>query len=167
MNQQIFSRVYLKNRLESEKQKTIDDMINKLMIELINVAKTGKRSYLFDTSKIFNYDYENCLKLLGLSSDADVPAIKRAYRLKSLEFHPDKPGGSSIEFQKLTKVYEYLINNRKTLSDLDKQIVVLNQEIILAIHKRFPDYAVSTKDMWVEINPIKRVLKKGILIDWS
>jgi hypothetical protein len=56
---------------------------------------------------------------------------------------------------------------RYIITDLDKQIVVLNQEIILALHKRFPDYAVSTQDMWVEINPTKRVLKKGILIDWS
>ena len=45
--------------------------------------------------------------------------------------------------------------------------VVTNEDLIAAFQKRFPDCDVSYQETWVDVNPHNRVLKKGILIDWS
>jgi DnaJ-class molecular chaperone len=49
-------------------------------------------------------------KLLGLSRDATVKEIKKAYRLKSLEFHPDKnkEEGAAEKFAEIARAYEVL-----------------------------------------------------------
>ena len=51
---------------------------------------------------------------LGVTSDATAAQLKRAYRLMSLKFHPDRQGGSTLAFQRVSQAYE-------TLSDDDKR----------------------------------------------
>jgi molecular chaperone DnaJ len=48
-------------------------------------------------------------EILGVSQDADESAIKRAYRRKARELHPDA-GGDSEAFKELTAAYEVLKN---------------------------------------------------------
>ena len=51
---------------------------------------------------------ENFYTLLGVDMDADTAQIKKAFRKKSLEFHPDKnPGKFELAF--LSVVFSYLI----------------------------------------------------------
>lgn len=60
---------------------------------------------------------EDFYKILGVSKDASTPEIKKAYRKKAIEFHPDKnPGNSEAEenFKKAAEAYE-------VLSDADKK----------------------------------------------
>jgi hypothetical protein len=45
---------------------------------------------------------------LGVARSATAAEIKKAYRAKALEHHPDKPGGSDEAFQKLLEAYEVL-----------------------------------------------------------
>lgn len=47
--------------------------------------------------------------VLGLKRSASNEDIKQAFRTRALETHPDKPGGSSEEFQKVREAYENLI----------------------------------------------------------
>lgn len=54
--------------------------------------------------------FQNHYTTLGLDPDALPQDIKKAYRKKAVKHHPDKPGGSSIEFEAITEAY-------KTLSD--------------------------------------------------
>lgn len=56
-------------------------------------------------------DEMRALELLELEADADFAAIKKAYRAKAKEVHPDvKPGDAEAaqEFQKLQVAYEVL-----------------------------------------------------------
>jgi DnaJ-domain-containing protein 1 len=56
-------------------------------------------------------DEMRALELLGLESDADFAAIKKAYRFRAKEVHPDlKPGDKEAakEFQALQIAYEVL-----------------------------------------------------------
>lgn len=56
-------------------------------------------------------DEMRALELLELEADADFTAIKKAYRAKAKEVHPDvKPGDAeaAAEFQKLQVAYEVL-----------------------------------------------------------
>jgi len=51
----------------------------------------------------------NSYEILGLDRDADDDEIKRAFRKRVLEVHPDK-GGSHEEFIKVREAYECLIS---------------------------------------------------------
>jgi uncharacterized membrane protein YgcG len=51
-------------------------------------------------------------QLLGISRDASSKEIKKAYRAKSLEFHPDKnkEEGAAEKFARIARAYEVLSN---------------------------------------------------------
>mmetsp|Transcript_9558 Transcript_9558/g.17747 ORF Transcript_9558/g.17747 Transcript_9558/m.17747 type:complete len:385 (-) Transcript_9558:131-1285(-) len=50
---------------------------------------------------------------LGISTHASKAEIVRAYRRLSLRLHPDKPGGSSEQFQQLSRAYTCLSNEER------------------------------------------------------
>lgn len=50
----------------------------------------------------------NPYSVLGVNSDASEIEIKRAYRKLCKIYHPDKKGGSSDEFRKISEAYELL-----------------------------------------------------------
>lgn len=54
-------------------------------------------------------------KLLGVSRDASLKEIKKAYRQKSLEFHPDKnkEEGAAEKFAEIARAYEVLSDEDK------------------------------------------------------
>ena len=53
----------------------------------------------------FDEVYSNYYALLGVSRSAKLSTIRRAYRAKSRELHPDTAsGGASIEFSELVEV---------------------------------------------------------------
>ena len=54
-------------------------------------------------------------KLLGISRDATHKEIKKAYRQKSLEFHPDKnkEEGAAEKFAEIARAYEVLTDEEK------------------------------------------------------
>lgn len=55
-------------------------------------------------------------EILGISKNASVAEIKKAYRKKAIEYHPDKnPGDSHAEemFKKAAEAYEVLSNEDK------------------------------------------------------
>ena len=59
-------------------------------------------------------------KLLGVSRNASTKEIKKAYRQKSLEFHPDKnkEEGASEKFAEIARAYEVLSDeNLKEIYD--------------------------------------------------
>ena len=53
-------------------------------------------------------------KVLGVAVDATPAQLKRAYRLKSLQYHPDRPEGNNAAFQRINAAFEIL-------SDCDKR----------------------------------------------
>merc|ERR1711959_433098 len=57
---------------------------------------------------------KNHYTVLGVPTDATDKQLKRAYRVMSLKFHPDKEGGSTRAFQRIASAYE-------TLSDPEKR----------------------------------------------
>jgi hypothetical protein len=42
-----------------------------------------------------------------------------------------------------------------------------NDDFIAAFQRKFPDCTVTYQEAWVEIDAANRVLKRGIVIDWS
>jgi molecular chaperone DnaJ len=55
-------------------------------------------------------------EILGVSKDADANTIKKAYRKKAIEFHPDKNPGDSVaeeKFKEAAEAYEVLSDDTK------------------------------------------------------
>lgn len=55
-------------------------------------------------------------EILGVSRDADEPTIKKAYRKKAMQYHPDKNPGDSVaegKFKEAAEAYEVLGNQEK------------------------------------------------------
>ena len=66
---------------------------------------------------------EDYYEVLGISKSASAAEIKKAYRKKALQYHPDKnPGDSSAEelFKKSAEAYEVLSD-----ADLEAALVVV------------------------------------------
>ena len=56
--------------------------------------------------------YQQDCDLLGISKTSDINAIKKAYKKKALQKHPDR-GGSEEEFQNLKNAYDRLIKHKE------------------------------------------------------
>ena len=59
---------------------------------------------------------EDYYKILGISKDASQSEIKKAYRKKAIQFHPDKnpdDKNAEVEFKKAAEAYEVLSNPEK------------------------------------------------------
>ena len=54
--------------------------------------------------------YYECL---GISNNSSSEEIKKAYRKKSLMFHPDKPTGDAEKFKKINEAYQTLGDSQK------------------------------------------------------
>lgn len=57
-------------------------------------------------------DKEDLYKILGVSQDAEIKEIKKAYRKLSKEHHPDK-GGDEETFKKISQAYAVLSDDIK------------------------------------------------------
>ena len=57
---------------------------------------------------------DNLYEILGVSEDASQDDIKKAYRLKAKELHPDK-GGDEEQFKKVSNAYDILSDSQKKM----------------------------------------------------
>ena len=87
-----------------------------------NSSRSGNH-YQHPTDKVDNTSsLDECYKLLGITADASNAEVKKAYRKKAAEFHPDKVQGSGLsnafiqfakeEFQKISNAYETICKAR-------------------------------------------------------
>lgn len=51
--------------------------------------------------------------LLNVSPSASLTEIKKAYRQQSLLYHPDRPGGNQLQFQKISDAYTQICHERQ------------------------------------------------------
>src|SRR3989344_8450770 len=52
-------------------------------------------------------------KILGVDKNASQEEIKKSFRKKAHEFHPDKAGGNAEKFKEINEAYQILRNEQK------------------------------------------------------
>jgi molecular chaperone DnaJ len=52
-------------------------------------------------------------EVLGVAKDASDDEIKKAFRRKAIEYHPDKQGGDEEKFKEINEAYEVLKDSKK------------------------------------------------------
>ena len=77
---------------------------------------------------------KNCYKILGLSSDASLAEIKRAYREKVKLYHPDLTGDVTHqdEFNEVVQAYRVLSDSR--------QRSIFDESFFTSIHRAASEY---------------------------
>lgn len=68
--------------------------------------------------------YQHYYRILGIPSGSGLPEIKKAYRVKAKEFHPDlnKSSDAKEKFIKINEAYEFLINNQFRKSHISREV---------------------------------------------
>lgn len=75
-------------------------------------AEAGRDEACADVDGL-HADSSDYYAVLGVPADATEKQLKRAYRLMSLKYHPDKQGGSTRLFQAISMAYETLADPEK------------------------------------------------------
>ena len=143
MNTRIYSREYIQAIPEKRKQATIDQITDSFINDLESRASSGESSYLYEIPP-------NCyVKRDPYIPGNAIPAVT-PYKHRNID--------RSIPPTWLYQPYWPIL----TLED-----------VIEGLKKKFPDCKVSYEETWIEDSSwqnrgtITKILKNGILIDWS
>ena len=116
--------------------------------------------------KVMNYDiYFN---ILNISRDATLNDIKKAYRLMSIKYHPDKNGNTnngntnSEQFNKINEAYSTLIRNydiiklteKKHTQELVSKTLTCNNTNPNYINNTNPDYINNANPDYINSNTL-------------
>src|SRR5690606_4464297 len=58
-------------------------------------------------------DKRDYYEVLGVGKSASADEIKKAFRKKAIEYHPDKEGGDEAKFKEVNEAYEILKDDKK------------------------------------------------------
>ncbi|WP_421753177.1 J domain-containing protein [Croceimicrobium sp.] len=78
---------------------------------------------------------ENYYKILGLSPDANLQEVKKAYRRLALKYHPDLQSGNEDYFKKIVEAYEMIrshIDSRSSRREMSPEELVRFYELLKA-----------------------------------
>jgi curved DNA-binding protein CbpA len=100
----------------------------------VRLGAVPRRSFFIEKA-VFMGSEINLYEILGISKSATENEIKRAYRRRSMECHPDKNGGEETEdFRSVNLAYTILMNKQKRLTydltgEFDGQTKVDNSRV--------------------------------------
>lgn len=118
----------------------------------------------------------NYYEILNIGINASQGEIKKNYRKKAKQCHPDMPNGNDVKFQKLYEAYQTLINiqkrkiydvennftNKKTQIHQEFKLNYPNKNHRYSSHKKsYPEYrnktTSSTKDICLKCHGLGKI----------
>ena len=98
-------------------------------------------------------NYLKAIQILDLSHNFSINQLKKSYKKKSLESHPDRKGGSHEKFIKINEAYIFLsnhhINNNNNNNNQNNKISIISN-VICVISMLF--------NLFIKYNSIKRII---------
>ena len=86
-------------------------------------------------------NYLKAIEILDLSHNFSINQLKKSYKKKSLESHPDRKGGSNEKFIKINEAYIYLsnyhVNNKNSKENVQNNKINIIANIICIISMLF------------------------------
>lgn len=83
----------------------------------VSEAVDAQACSLLRGGELPDWCHPNLYRVLGIRCDfpaaEDGDELKRAYKRRSLQFHPDKPGGSAVAFQRIADAHHVLLDPEK------------------------------------------------------
>ena len=90
-------------------------------------------------------DYYGLLGVSKQEMDQDADSLKRAYRKRALELHPDKHPDSSEEFKRMLSAYNILSDSElRAVVDVLGNDVDCPKEVLEQVKSIFPNMQIST-----------------------
>ena len=71
------------------------------------------------------------------------------------------------ELGKTNYIYEPPNHNNPRVKQVPPPPTVTTEELVLGLQKKFPDCFVAYQEVWEVVTTNQKILKKGIVIDWS
>ena len=69
-------------------------------------------------------------KILGVDKNSSQEEIKKAFRKKAHEFHPDKAGGNAEKFKEINEAYQVVGNEEKR-----KKYIWQQNNTVICLHR--------------------------------
>ena len=157
MSSQIYSRQYLQGLPEMKRRQTIENDVFRLFQQILqplqNAALNGETRYLHDMSSWVAEKQQN---------DYQQMREQQMFR-QNEEMRLAAARGTALPTKKKMQ-WDLQVQAQR---DLQAQSGASSYELLAGLKEKFPDCIVSLQEDWVETRQDVRVLKKGILIDWS
>ena len=166
MSSQTYSRQYLqglpemkqRERREKELKEQLDRLFHQISNPVMAAAELGETKYLYDMRPWMQQQQQQQHMRLQQQHQQEVQQLMLLDRTVDISTKQQKFDAQMQAYQRSQKggIYENLV------APEDR-----SYELLAGLKEKFPDCTVSFQEDWVETRKDMRVLKKGILIDWS
>lgn len=121
----------------SERDKFLRHMKKQKEQQEINMEaerKKRKQEYEYNMNKL-DVDNINPYEVLEINPQSTLTQAKNAFKRKARIYHPDRIGGNTQEFQRITKAFMLLVEEFKK-KEADKQFNILREESLHEMEKQ-------------------------------
>jgi hypothetical protein len=145
-----------RERREQELKQQLDRLFQLISNPVIAAAELGETKYLYDMRPWMQEQHQQQQQRFQQQHQQEVRQLMMLGRNAEISAKQEK-------YDAQMKAY-HQAQSRQQAQELPEGP---SEELLAGLREKFPDCAVSFHEDWIETRQDVRVLKRGILIDWS